>query len=78
MVSSARRNAAAPPSMRAIRAQRVSQSDMTQLDLRRSICDALNPITDSEKERERERKAREVRNSIKAQVDKIQIFFYYS
>jgi len=54
MVSSARRNAAAPPSMRAVRAQHVSQFDMPQPDLRRSICDALNPIRNSERERKRE------------------------
>jgi len=57
MVLPARRNAALLPSMR-VRIQHVLQTDMTQLNLRRSIRDALNPIREmreGEKERERER-----------------------
>ena len=77
MVLPARRNAALPPSMR-VRIQHVLQTDMTQLDLRRSIRDALNPIREMregekerERERERERYGRE--DSIKSTnaVDKI-------
>lgn len=87
MVSPARRDIAAPLSMRAVRTRHVSQSDMTELDLRRSICDGLNPIKDSEREIERERarergtergRERGVRDSIKSTCgEQIQNFFYY-